>query len=344
MGRKYSEKNEQAFLIGLAVLFIVLTFFVIYDIVALLIYAAILSYFLYPLYTYFLEKFQSERLASVSALVTVTLGFIIPFALLAYFLILNLLKLVVQYKELIENPEILNIHISSFLESLTHSTTLSSIDYSSLVEKVVVLAVDIVENFFSSLPKTIIYFFIVLFISYYILIYNKSLFKIFNDYIPISMARQNAILRNIQKNLNVLFRGYFLTGLIQTAVAFLGYLVFGAPNILIITFITLITSLIPYIGTPLVWVPVGLFMVVSGSTFGGVGLLIYGTFIISVVDNFLRPHLMSDKETISPPLVFVGFIGGTFAFGLIGIVVGPIIISITSILLQYVKEYFELKE
>ena len=142
--------------------------------------------------------------------------------------------------------------------------------------------------------------------------------------------------------MKVLFKGYFLTGLIQTFVAAIFYIIFGAPNVLILIFLTFIASLIPYIGTPLIWVPLGLYMIFTGDL-GGYGILIAGTLVISTIDNFIRPILMSDKDTIAPPLVFIGFIGGLFAFGIEGIILGPIIISITSILLRYLKEFYEIK-
>jgi predicted PurR-regulated permease PerM len=102
--------------------------------------------------------------------------------------------------------------------------------------------------------------------------------------------------------------------------------------------------LIPYLGTPIIWVPISIYLILSGDLFGGFGLLIYGILIISTVDNFLRPILMSDKETISPPLVFVGFMGGLFSFGISGIILGPIIISITAIFLRYLKENYAAEE
>jgi len=174
--------------------------------------------------------------------------------------------------------------------------------------------------------------------------YNRKMFRTLNEYIPLNLRRQDEILNSLQKNLKVLFKGYFITGIIQTMIAVFGYIVFGAPNILIISIITLFTSLIPYLGTPLVWVPISIYMIITGNEFGGVGLLIFGPLVISMIDNFLRPILMIHKDTISPPLVFVGFVGGMLAFGIIGIILGPIIISTTSILLRYLRENYELKE
>jgi predicted PurR-regulated permease PerM len=162
----------------------------------------------------------------------------------------------------------------------------------------------------------------------------------FNDYVPLSIKKQKEILKKIQKAIKVLFKGYFLTGIVQTMIAFVGYIIFGVDNLLVVTFLTLISSLIPYIGTPIVWVPIGFYMFVTGSQIGGIGIIIYGTLIISMVDNFLRPVLMSDKDTLHPALVFIGFIGGMGIFGISGIILGPLILSVTSIFFKFLKEHY----
>lgn len=340
----YTKKSERYFLLFSVALFLILTFIVINEIFAVIIYSAILSYFLYPLYNYYLSKTESKEISAILTLVTATIGIFIPLIFLSYFMVLNLLKLIVEYREYIENPELLNGFVSEAILKLTGSPELSSFDFSVLFTQTVKFAIGIAESFFTSIPMMIFNFFIILFISYYILIHNKDIFKAMNQYIPLGLVRQNQIIRNIARNIQVLFRGYFLTGIIQTLVAIFGYLIFGVPNLLIISFLTLLVSLIPYLGTPLVWVPVAFYMIIVGETHtAGIGLLIYGTLIISTVDNFLRPVLMSNKNTIAPPLVFIGFIGGMFAFGLQGLILGPVIISITAILLKYLTEASEVK-
>lgn len=341
--KNYSKENEKKFLLIISIIFILLTIFVVFDILAVLIYSVLISYLLFPLYNFYLKKFGDRRISSLVTLITATIVLAVPFALLSYFLILNLVKILVQYRLYIENPDIFNSVIANFLEKFTDSSVLSSVNFSDFFNNFVIFVVDLTRNFFSSLPIMLIYFFIMVFITYYILIHNKKILTTLNEYIPLSLRKQNEIVKNITANLRVLFRGYFLTGLIQTAVATLGYILFGAPNILILAFLTLLVSLIPYLGSPLVWIPISLYMILIGDQFNGVALFIYGTFIISTIDNFLRPVLMSDKDTISPPLVFIGFVGGLIAFGISGIILGPLIISITSILLKYLKEYYETK-
>jgi len=340
----YSKLSEKAFITIITIIFLIITFFLIRSIFLLIVYGIILAYFLNPLFLFYSKKMKNEKLSSLLSLGTVTIFILIPLSLLSYFLILNLIKIVIKYKIYIENPTLLNTIVNEFLVKVTNSNILNSIDFSELLKTLVIFIVNLSKNFFSGIPKTIISFLIILFITYYLLVYNKSIFKNINEYLPLSLKKQNEIVNNIKKNLKVLVRGYFLTGLIQTLVALLGYIIFGVPNLLIVTFLTLIISLIPYLGTPLVWVPLSLFMIINGNEIGGIGLLIYGTLLITMVDNFVRPILMSNKETISPPLVFIGFVGGMITFGIGGIILGPLIISITAILLRYLKEAYVIKK
>ncbi len=342
--RRYSLSSEKHFILILSIIFLVLTFFVVKDIFALIIYSMILSYFLVPLFNYYQSKFHNKRISSLLTLVSATIGLFLPIVFLFYFMILSLLKLIIDYKFYLENPEILNETISHFLGLFTDSTSITTIDFSEFIKTFVNYMIDFSNNFLFLIPEMIIYFFIVLFISYYILVHSESMFRAINEYIPMNLRKQNEILRNITRNLKVLFRGYFLTGLIQTLVAAVVYLIFGAPNFLILTFLTFITSIIPYVGTPIVWVPLGVYMIITGNDISGFGILICGAIFISTIDNFLRPILMSDSDTVPPPLVFIGFVGGMFAFGIEGIILGPIVISITAILLKYLKEFYELKD
>lgn len=337
---RYTKETEKNFILTLTILFVGLTFFVTKDIFSVIIYSGILAYFLYPLHNYFMQHFNRNKLCAFLTLTTATIGLFLPLSLLFFFLVLSMLKLVVQYQEYIQNPDLLNTFFASFLENVTNSPLLSNLDYSQIITSSVGFILNYAQDFFSSIPEFLFYFFVTLFITYYLLVHNKTIFKTVNEYLPLSLRKQNEITKNIQKNIKVLFRGYFFTGIIQTLVAVVGYIIFGVPNILLVSFITLLVSLIPYLGTPLVWVPMTFYLFISGDTVNAIGLLLYGVFIISMVDNIIRPILMSDKETIAPPLVFIGFIGGMLAFGLEGLILGPIIISITAILLRYLSEYY----
>lgn len=344
--QRYSKTAERNFLLMLGAVFLFLSFLVISDILTVLILSSILAYFLYPLYEGFLSRFESKSFSSILTLVCATMGFFLPVLFLFYFLILNLGLLVLQYRQYIEDPDLLNQTVIQLLSQITDSSVFSTFDFSNLLIGILQSINAFVQNFLESLPIILLNFFIILFITYYIFIYSKDIFKGINEYLPLTLRKQDEIFKNISKNVTVLFKGYFLTALVQTGVAVIGYLIldviYGFPNLLIMIFLTLVVSLIPYIGPPLIWVPICIYYFITDAPQAGTLLFIYGVTVVSMVDNFVRPYLMSAKDTIPPPLVFIGFVGGTFAFGILGLIIGPIIISITSILLRYLKEYYEL--
>ena len=192
MGSKYTKKVEKNFLLTVTILLLIVTAYLIKDIFSLIIYSLILSYFLYPLYNYFYIKFENKRIASLLTITTSILFLFIPLALLSYFLILNLIKLVVEYGEYLENPDILNTQIEKIVSEFTNSSLFANVDFSVILNRLVAFIVEISRNFFSSIPKYIAYFFIIIFITYYILIYNKEILRLLQEYVPLSIQKQNA--------------------------------------------------------------------------------------------------------------------------------------------------------
>ena len=93
--------------------------------------------------------------------------------------------------------------------------------------------------------------------------------------------------------------------------------------------VTAFCSLLPVVGATIVWVPAGIGLLLSGETMRGVLMLLIGAFGISMVDNILRPILLTGKTSISGLVIFFGLLGGAAAFGLVGLVIGPIILVIT---------------
>jgi predicted PurR-regulated permease PerM len=106
----------------------------------------------------------------------------------------------------------------------------------------------------------------------------------------------------------------------------------------------LIASLIPFIGTGFVWIPVALIKIADGFVAGdnftalmGIGLLIYGTGVISVIDNILKPKLIGSKANINPLIILLGMLGGVTIFGIVGLIAGPLILALTVTLIEIYK-------
>ena len=125
--------------------------------------------------------------------------------------------------------------------------------------------------------------------------------------------------------------GIFGTALGQALLAYIGFFICGIPNKTLLAFLVFILSMVP-MGPPLVWVPVAIALYLKGDMGYAIFLALWGTFAVSSVDNFLKPMLISQGTPLPMALVFLGVFGGLLSFGFLGILLGPIFLSLGSAL------------
>lgn len=121
--------------------------------------------------------------------------------------------------------------------------------------------------------------------------------------------------------------GILCTALAQALVAGLGFWIAGVPGVVLLMVLTFLFAVIPY-GPPLIWVPAGIWLISRDQIGMSVFMFIWGAAVISTVDNFLRPFLISQGSKTPFALVFCGVIGGALAFGLVGVFLGPILLAV----------------
>ena len=136
--------------------------------------------------------------------------------------------------------------------------------------------------------------------------------------------------------------GQIVVGSIQGVLAWLGFWLLGVPNPVIWGFMTAIISMIPLLGAAMVWVPIAVYLLVlalsSGEYWRAIVLFIYGTSVISFIDNLLKPKIVGDHAKIHPLIVLFGILGGIQLFGLPGILIGPLILTIFDVVIEIYKE------
>ncbi len=121
--------------------------------------------------------------------------------------------------------------------------------------------------------------------------------------------------------------GIGFTALAQAMLAGIGYVVADAPNPFLLALLTFVVALIPF-GTPFAWGGVSLWLISQGHTTAGIGLGLWGTFVISWVDNLIRPMVISGATKIPFIIIFIGVLGGLTAFGFVGLFIGPVVLAI----------------
>ncbi len=131
--------------------------------------------------------------------------------------------------------------------------------------------------------------------------------------------------------------GLVLTALAQGLLAGAGYWFAGVRAPVLFGALTALIALMPF-GTPFVWGSLGAWLLFTGNTLAGIGLLLWGTLVVSSVDNLIRPLVISSATQIPFLLVMFGVIGGLAAFGLIGMFIGPVVVAV---LLAIWREWLE---
>lgn len=121
--------------------------------------------------------------------------------------------------------------------------------------------------------------------------------------------------------------GVLGSGLAQAVLATLGFVVAGVPGASFLGLLTFFFSFVA-MGPPLIWFPAGVSLILDDKVWAGAGLLLYGVSVISLIDNFLRPYIMSREGKLPFLLAFLGVLGGLLTFGLIGVFLGPALLGV----------------
>lgn len=181
---------------------------------------------------------------------------------------------------------------------------------------------------------------IMYFMLYYMLTHQKSMSESMITYIP--LGKDN--LRIIGKESDQLVRsnalGIPLVAVVQGIIALIGFLIFGVPDPFFWFVITAIGSMIPFIGTAIGILPAAILLFAQGSEFQGIAILIYGFVVVGATDNIIRLYVLEKLASVHPLITLFGVIVGVPLFGFIGLIFGPLLVSLFLLILKiYKKEY-----
>lgn len=152
--------------------------------------------------------------------------------------------------------------------------------------------------------------------------------------LPLSGDRSRELMTRLGAVTKAVVKGVGLTCIAQGVLGGLGFWVTGLPSPLLFGTVMAFGSLIPFVGTAVVWLPGALYLLFTGKTFAGIGLILWGALVVGSIDNILRPLLTGGNIGIPMPLLIVGILGGLFAYGLTGLVLGPLVLTVLLFVLE----------
>ncbi|GBR76420.1 putative PurR-regulated permease PerM [Candidatus Termititenax persephonae] len=336
---------QQFFLLALAVVICVLSYFIVRPMLTSVLSAIILAYLFYPLYLWWrrilvrLPEKLCSRLAVILTIVVIFLIFLIPL-----FVCIALLWSKIKEAEFFLStflPQILagNEWVQQLIALPLLRELNIRIDLWQMFGAVWALVFKTLQTIFTQLPVLVLGTIVALFITYYILRNAQSILDFLKEIFPLS-NRQYA---RIRKDFSGLGRGMIVSqlaiGIVQFVLITVACLICGLPNVLMLGTLAFVVGSIPFISAVLVWLGIMIYMFISvGLHWQTVFMFIYGLVLVCNVENFVRPKILSDNVQINPVFMLIGFIGGFLLFGIPGILIGPFILTMFELALEIFKQ------
>lgn len=158
------------------------------------------------------------------------------------------------------------------------------------------------------------------------------------ELIPLPHERSEEILARMNDTIHAVFVGVVMVAIVQGSLAGLAYWTLGVPSPLVWFVATTVLCAIPLLGAPLIYIPMSLLLMARGDIWQGVVLLGFGFGVVSQIDNLLKPWVIGARTNLHPMAIFFSLLGGVFALGPVGIMAGPVLLTLLLALQDIVRE------
>ncbi|HYD03039.1 MAG TPA: AI-2E family transporter [Alphaproteobacteria bacterium] len=343
--------------------FIIFTFALIFlfklvrPMVTVLLSSVLLSYLTFPLYKKIGRKIKNKPTSIILSLLTVALIILIPFSFLSYGAAQQGIEFYKYMSDKIANGSLLGLcpdeatsRLCAQIERAEQFSFQSLEDFGIefKIETFLPMIQNIALKIAASIPIMLAEISLTIIISYFILKDHENITRNALNFLPMRKKTVNRLLEDFSNITHTVVYAQLLVALVQGIIGTIGFYIFGIPFPILFGILIAFCALIPTIGTAMIWAPASIFLIFSGYLSGdtsallrGLGLLLYGIFIISVIDNILLAKIVHAKAQVNPIIIIVGVIGGAAMFGLMGIFLGPIILPL---LLTYINSFEERSE
>jgi predicted PurR-regulated permease PerM len=289
--------------------------------------AGILYVIFRPLFRYLVRKRGwNRRLTTMLVIITSLVVIILPFASLSLLLVGRIQYYSQNYGQILDL-----VHKA---ETITGYKVTDPKTVSNLINQGTAFA----TRQFPSILGSTLDFTIVLGLMYFALFFmfadEGAFLKGVRRYLPFKPDTLNELGESLQNNVNANVLGQGLVSAVQAAITGVTLWIFGVPDAAFWGVVTFFFSFVPILGSPFVWVPAALIKLSEGDTTQGIGILIVGAVVIVNIDNVLRVMLAKGMGNIHPFITLTGIILGIPLFGILGLVVGPLLLSYFIVLMN----------
>ncbi|WP_456402484.1 AI-2E family transporter [Persephonella sp.] len=351
MGSNYGQIGNIFFFLFLS-FFLFLGYLLFLPFLKVIILSILITIIFYPVKQRLDSKLKKPILSSLLSTVIVFLFIIVPSIVLIAFFTNQVISLYPVIMTAISEGHSIEYYINQIpILSSVHKLFLNSlqafhidIDLNTVLKNLL----SNIANFLIEQGKSL--FINITFLIVGIGIMLVTIFFLFKDgevlyhrvlrLIPLPEKDKNFLLSKTYTAIQGVVLGSVLTAIAQGILSFIGYFFAGLEFSLFWAFVTFIAAFLPIGGASLVWIPIAVYLFISKGLLVGFLFALWGTFVISLVDNIIKPVVIGDKTNIHPVILFFAILGGLNIFGFIGIFLAPIIIVLIDNMLHLYSERF----
>ncbi len=238
------------------------------------------------------------------------------------------------------STELLN-NIQNLIQKIKISTRFDLLSAAN-IQKIQESLTNFLPQFLGSTFNALTTMAIMYFILYFMLTQADEMEDMLYEYIPLKDENVGKLGKEVKSMVISNAVGIPLLGLIQAIFAVLGYWIFGVQDPMFWGIVTGFMSVLPVIGTAIVWIPISIYLFMIGMTWHGVGMLIWGIMVIANLDNVFRLMWQKKIADVHPLITVFGVLIGIPMFGFVGLIFGPLVISLFILLLKIYRDEFAL--
>lgn len=332
--------------LGLLLGVTVLLFYLLRPFAFPLFWAAVIAGLFYPFYRRLNQRLKNANLSSFLTLLLVTFIIIIPLMVVSL-LVFNELRGL--YITVTTNRSAITETLRSILTFIQNNPLLEGFNinqaqvierFQDMSQRVVTAAFNGVSNFTQNSFQFVVQFVLMLYSLFFFLRDGESMLKKLMFVLPLGQKYEKLLYTKFTSTAKATLKGTLVVGLVQGLMGGILFAALGIPGTLILTVLMILASLIPAVGAFIIWFPVAIILLLTGSIAKGVIIIVVGTFLIGTIDNFLRPILVGKDIKMHPLIILFTTLGGIALFGISGFVIGPVVASLFLAFWEMYEQYY----
>lgn len=313
-----------------------MAYFILKPFLVPLLIAAIIAHFFNPVYDFFLKLFGGKKgISSAVTCLLILIIIIVPFYFIASILVSEVQNIIHNFYQ---NPESARTIINNFSSKLSSSPFSNLIDVKKIINEQVIIsttkdfsqkALAIAESTYTGMAHLVFVIFVIFFSLFYFFIDGKKLVKKIMQLSPLQDKYESILIEKFTSITRATIKGTILIAIIQGSLGGILLWLTGVSSPILFGVLMTISSVIPPVGSALIWFPVGIVMIILGNFAQGIAILLIGTLVLGTIDNFIRPKLVGKDTEMHPLLILLSTLGGILLFGISGFIVGPVVMSLS---------------